>query len=308
MPVVGKRSPHSQRGFSELTLQRHHSGQRNRLKPWRCLCPKRDDFARVAVSSSPPPVCSRRGAILAFALAVCCTHCQSPRRQLGYPGKEVLIDAAYPGTAVSRMNAIRARARSLTKEELSGEWEAVRRRLLWAAGLKDLPNALPGEGYTGHAFNDAIHVDATAMLGEVSENLNPTGAGRVSGIAVGNRLGPGIQIASIAELGAGGSWSTCQLDARRGSTDDVAHGQFQSRIAFKLVWCPPNLTPLFSWTTTAHCSPRALRGALPPLAERQANFEMVRGPSTPPTRNSTHLRVLRRARRLLFVARIPVVP
>ena len=227
----------------------------------------------------PPPVCSRRGAILAFALGGVLHSLPKSAEAAGLQnGAEVLIDAAYPGTAVSRMNAIRARARSLTKEELSGEWEAVRRRLLWAAGLKDLPNALPGEGYIGHAFNDAIHVDATAMLGEVSENLNPTGAGRVSGIAVGNRLGPGIQIASIAELGAGGSWSTCQLDARRGSTDDVAHGQFQSRIAFKLVWCPPTFDSFVlvddDGALLAQGSPR---GALPPLAERQANFEMVRG-------------------------------
>lgn len=190
-------------------------------------------------------------------------------------GEEVIIDAEYPGTAVSRMNAIRQRTRSLTEAELSGEWEDVRRRLLYAAGMKDLPDAAPGQGWTGHAFNDAIHVDATAMLGEVADNRND---GRVAGIAVGNRLGAGIQIASIPDLGAGGSWSTCQLDTRRGSTDDVAHGQFQSRIAFKLVWCAPNFDSFVlvddDGALLAKGTPR---GALPPLSERQENFRMVAG-------------------------------
>jgi hypothetical protein len=189
-----------------------------------------------------------------------------------------VLDPEYPGTAVVRMNAIRERARSLTSEDLSGDWVAVRRRLLWAAGLKDLPSARPGEGYTGHAFNDAIHVDATAMLGDMTDNLNPSGQGRVSGIAVGNRLGPGIQIASRPELGAGGTWSTCQLDARRGSYDDVAHGQFRSRIAFKLVWRAPDFGSFVlvddEGGLLAGGTPR---GDLPPLAERAANYEMVRG-------------------------------
>ena len=221
----------------------------------------------------PPPLYNRRSAVLALASTGLIPHSAAAAGLRN--GEEVIFDPEYPGTAVSRMDAIRQRARSLTESELSGEWEGVRRRILWAAGMKDLPDALPGQGWTGHAFNDAIHVDATAMLGEVRDNRND---GRVSGIAIGNRLGPGIKIASMPELGTGGTWSTCQLDTRRGSTDDVAHGQFQARIAFKLVWCAPNYDSFVLIDDGGALLARgAPRGALPPLSERQANFEMVRG-------------------------------
>ena len=44
-------------------------------------------------------------------------------------------------------------------------------------------------------------VDLTCMLDGVSDNEND---GAVKGIAIGNRLGPGIRIASIEEVGPGG--------------------------------------------------------------------------------------------------------
>lgn len=56
------------------------------------------------------------------------------------------------------------------------------------------------------------------------------------GIHRSNQLGPGIQIASLPELGPGGSWSTCMMGCNSDPPRDVAHLQFQSRIAFKLVW------------------------------------------------------------------------
>ena len=149
------------------------------------------------------------------------------------------VDPMYPGTAVARMNAARERVKSLPPDALSGEWEPVRQKLLYCAGLKDLKNSRPGEGYTGHAFNDANHCDATTMLGDVAHNLNERGNNYVQGIAVGNRLGPGIEIASIPELGQGGTWSTCTNGCHLDPPQDVAHVQFRSRIAFKLVWCPP---------------------------------------------------------------------
>lgn len=146
------------------------------------------------------------------------------------------------------------RAKSLTADELSVEWEDARkrhlwaagatsrslaersrrlaRRLLWAAGLRDLTDVPPGQGYTGHAFNDYNHCDATCMLGDVAHNLND-GQDRVAGIAVNNRLGPGIERASLPELGVGGSWSTCTNGCNREPPRDVAHVQFRSRVAFK---------------------------------------------------------------------------
>ena len=217
----------------------------------------------------------RREAVRNMALAALLPSL--PANAVVQPGDYIDIDPLFPGTAVGRMQEIRARARSLSPEQLSGDWETVRAtKLLWAAGMKDLPFAVPGKGYTGHAFNDAIHVDATAMLGEVADNEND---GRVAGIAVGNRLGAGIQIASEPALGVGGSWSTCQLDARRGSVDDVAHGQFRSRIAFKLVWCAPSFNTFVLVDDDGQLLARAgaLRGELPPLSERRANYEMVAG-------------------------------
>jgi len=142
-------------------------------------------------------------------------------------------DAEYPGTAVTRMLGIRERVKSLSSTELSGDWEQVRRKILWAGGLKDLPHAAPGRGYTGHSFNDFNHCDLTAMLKEVTHYDNE---GRVAGIAFHNPLGPGIEIASIGELGLGGSWSTCMMGCNKEPPQDVAHIQFKSRIAFKLVW------------------------------------------------------------------------
>jgi hypothetical protein len=48
--------------------------------------------------------------------------------------------------------------------------------------------------------------------------------------------GEGIRIASLPELGPGGSWTTCMLGCHHDPPRDVAHVQFRSRVAFKLVW------------------------------------------------------------------------
>lgn len=96
------------------------------------------------------------------------------------------IDREYPGTAVQRMLAIQNRVRSLSNIELSDDWEEVRRRLLWAGGLRDLPNAVPGQGYTGHSFNDFNHCDLTAMVDEATSFENN---GQVEYISARNPLG-----------------------------------------------------------------------------------------------------------------------
>ena len=112
------------------------------------------------------------------------------------------VDPEYPGTAVQRMLNARARVAQVA-HQLDGEWQDVRRKILWAGGLRDLPHAVPGQGYTGHAFNDYNHVDLTCMNDRVSDNEND---GTVRGIAIGNRLGPGIRVASLEELGPGGRY------------------------------------------------------------------------------------------------------
>jgi len=183
------------------------------------------------------------------------------------------IDKEYPGTAVARMKACMARCRELTPEQLSADWEDVRRCILWAGGLKDLPNAQPGQGFTGHSFNDFNHCDLATMILDAADNNNQ---GKVAGIAYNNPLGNGIRVASLPELGPGGSWSTCTNGCHTDPPQDVAHVQFSSRIAFKLVWCPPDFKTFVlvddDGNLLNHGTPT---GALPGLGQRQANWKLV---------------------------------
>lgn len=141
-------------------------------------------------------------------------------------------DHDYPGTAVERMRNIRDRVRSLTSEQLSTDWPTVRRHLLWAGGLRDIDTP-QGRGYTGHCFNDHTHCDLTAMQPTATFNEND---GRLAGLVFSNQLGPAIRQASLPELGPGGSWTTCMSGCDHEPPRDVAHVQFQARIAFKLIW------------------------------------------------------------------------
>jgi len=186
------------------------------------------------------------------------------------------VDEQYPGTAVERLNAVRERVSELVTsgDELNGTWEEVRKKLLWAGGLRDLPFARPGEGCTGHSFNDYNHVDLTTMLDDAQDNLND---GSVKRIAIGNRLGPGIRTASLPELGLGGSWTTCANGCNSNPPRDVAHVQFRSRIAFKLVWVPNEYFDTFvlvddSGTLLAKGTPSS---GLPPINERRRNYLLV---------------------------------
>jgi hypothetical protein len=135
------------------------------------------------------------------------------------------------------------------------------------------------QGYTGHSFNDYNHVDLTTMLTEVSDNEND---GAVKGIAIGNRLGNGIRIASLPELGPGGSWSTCAMGCNQDPPRDVAHIQFRSRIAFKLVWVPNERFDTFvlvddDGNLLARGTPSDGPASLPAMRERQMNYRIVQG-------------------------------
>jgi len=165
--------------------------------------------------------------------------------------------------------------RSLTAAELGGDWADVRRKILWAGGLRDLPYNRPGRGYTGHSFNDFNHCDLTAMLGQAAHNENQ---GRVAGIAYRNPLGRGIEIASLKELGPGGSWSTCMIGSHLEPPQDVAHIQFKSRIAFKLVWCPPSFESFVLVDDAgALLNKGNPKGQKPSIYERRRNYQTVAG-------------------------------
>ena len=139
------------------------------------------------------------------------------------------------------------------------------------AGLRDIPA-------TSHAFNDWNHCDLTPMADEVQEETNANGA--VAGISRQNRLGPAIRTASLPELGPGGSWSTCILGAGKTPPSDVAHVQFRSRVAFKLVWVPPLFSTFVlvddDGKLLAQGTPQEGSG-LPSLRERKANYDAVTG-------------------------------
>ena len=191
-------------------------------------------------------------------------------------GSASSILETYPGTALTRMETCRERAASLTEAQLSGDWEEVRSLLLWAAGLRDLRDVAPGAGNTGHCFNDFNHVDATTMTLDVSDNEN---RGQVEGIAFGNRLGPGIRVASLPDAGPGGSWCTCAQGGAAEPPQDVAHLQFRSAIAWKLVWVPAGGYARFVLVDDAgeRLATGVPTGAVPPMRERQYNYAIVRG-------------------------------
>ena len=117
------------------------------------------------------------------------------------------------------------------------------------------------------------------MLDQVSDNEND---GNVKGIAIGNRLGSGIRVASLPELGPGGSWSTCAMGCNKDPPQDVAHVQFRSRIAFKLVWVPNQRMDTFvlvddAGKLLATGKPSDGPAGLPNLNERQMNYRLVQG-------------------------------
>ena len=86
------------------------------------------------------------------------------------------------------------------------------------------------------------------------------------------------QMASLPELGPGGSWSTCMMGCHTDPPRDVAHVQFKSRIAFKLVWCPPEFKSFVLVDDDgALLAAGTPTGNLPSAYYRQNNFEMTRG-------------------------------
>jgi hypothetical protein len=114
------------------------------------------------------------------------------------------------------------------------------------------------------------------MLESIADSEND---GSIPGIALGNNLGEGIRIASLPELGPGGSWSTCAMGCKTDPPTDVAHVQFRARITFKLVWVPNDFYDTFvlvddDGKLLAKGKPTV---SLPPLGERQMNYRICAG-------------------------------
>ena len=177
-------------------------------------------------------------------------------------------DEEYPGTSVTRMNAAVANVKALTPAELNGDYEAVRKAFLKAGGLYDLPS-------TSHCFTDFNHNDLTTMNHESQYNEND---GSVKGISKGNNLGSAIAAGSDPSLGDGGSWCTCMIGSGENPPNDVAHTQFHSRIAFKLVWVPPSFESFVLVDDSGKLLNKGTpTGVLPDLDERKGNYNLVKG-------------------------------
>lgn len=197
--------------------------------------------------------------VLAFALLTILTS----HRTVALAATEV----DFPGTAVDRLGAAVERAKDL-QGRLDADFETARSLLVDACGLRG-PR-------TGHCFTDATHVDCCTMVDDVADELN---GGRSPGIHPANFLGDAIRDSVNPDLGIGGSWCTCQHGVALGR--DVCHAQFQSKVAFKLVWCPSADGQHSSFALVDEDGHKIAggqpQGALPPLSHRRANWEMVQG-------------------------------
>ena len=184
-----------------------------------------------------------------------------------------IVDSKYAGTACNRLMKVIERLTALPEDTfLNKDWNEIRSKLLWCGGLKQ-------DRSTSHAFNDDNHCDLTTMKGEVQQNSNQEGT--VQGISTRNFLGAHIEAASLPELGEGGSWSTCTNGCHRNPPHDVAHVQFNSRVAFKLVWCPPNFEKFVLVDDEGKLlkvgKPNSTDPNLPHISYRENNYRLTRG-------------------------------
>eukprot|EP00756_Hemistasia_phaeocysticola_P035884 Hpha_TRINITY_DN16610_c2_g3::TRINITY_DN16610_c2_g3_i15::g.179948::m.179948 len=171
-------------------------------------------------------------------------------------------------------------------------WQSeIRPRLLQLGGLSVTRD-------TSHAFNDDNHCDLTVMQPFVQDQRNA--GGEIRAISRKNFLGDHIRRASVSLLdgekqaGAasavtanteGGSWSTCTNGADQNPPRDVAHVQFQARVAFKLVWVPRGSAPGWNRFVLVDDEGRFLAlgrpaddaSGLPHVSWRQGNFALVAG-------------------------------
>lgn len=71
-----------------------------------------------------------------------------------------MVDPKYPGTAVQRLTNVHRRVQELADDPhaLTGRWEDIRRKILWAGGLRDLPDAVPGQGYTVRGLASLVKI------------------------------------------------------------------------------------------------------------------------------------------------------
>lgn len=190
----------------------------------------------------------------------------------------VITDTRYPSTAVARLAAILSRLHSTDNDALvNKDWEEIRKKLLWIGGLDYTTE-------TSHAFNDDNHCDLTPMMASIKNESNAKG--EIAEISSRNFLGNHITRNSLPvytneRISNSGSWSTCTNGANQNPPYDVAHIQFQSRIAFKLVWCPPQYEKFVLVDDEGKLlkigEPQLTSKTLPQMSSRKRNFQIVKG-------------------------------
>ena len=186
----------------------------------------------------------------------------------------------YEGTSEKRLKTIHKNLKSIPEKSLIDRWENIRIKLLNAGGLKILPE-------TQHIFNDFNHCDLTPMKKSTFENKNND---KVEGIDTVNYLGNVIRKCSINSDGFtdnDGSWGTCMIGCNQNPPQDVAHLQFNSKIAFKLIWLPPNYDDFIIVDDNGNILKKGtnLDKNIPDKNQRIMNFQAVEGPISKYTKN-----------------------
>ena len=182
----------------------------------------------------------------------------------------------YLGTSEKRLKTIHNNISLLTINDLNGRWNYIREKLLFAGGLKN-------EYRTSHIFNDYNHCDLTPIKKDFFENENK---GKVENINKKNYLGNVINECSINNnhnfTDNDGSWGTCMIGCGKNPPQDVAHIQFQSKIAFKLIWLPPEYDKFALVDDDGKIikTGENFDKNFPNKYERQMNFEIVNQPSS----------------------------
>ena len=118
--------------------------------------------------------------------------------------------------------------------------------------------------------------------------------GKVENIHQINYLGEVIKKCSINTenfVDNDGSWGTCMIGCNKNPPEDVAHLQFESKIAFKLIWLPPHYDKFVLVDDDGNILKNGenLDKNFPDKFQRKMNFEIVNGPSSKYTKKLSNI-------------------
>lgn len=181
----------------------------------------------------------------------------------------------YDGTSSKRLQTIHRNLNKIPDESLIDNWETIRVKLLQAGGLKNVFE-------TQHILNDFNHCDITPMKKKTFEHINQN---KVKGIDKVNYLGDLIRKCSINYglfSDKDGTWGTCMIGCNQLPPQDVAHLQFNSKIAFKLIWLPPEYNNFIIVDDDGNLLKKGqnLNKDIPNKSERKLNFQTADSPNS----------------------------